>query len=56
MGAGSCTTASYFIIMECLDGEDLEHLEGRQGALPLSRVQQLLQPVAEALSYAWEKL
>lgn len=48
-------TASYFIIMECLDGEDLEHYLGRQGALPLSRVQQLLQPVAEALSYAWEK-
>lgn len=48
-------TASYFIIMECLDGEDLEHYLGRQGALPLSTVQQLLQPVAEALAYAWEK-
>ncbi|KAB8064936.1 protein kinase, partial [Janthinobacterium violaceinigrum] len=48
-------TASYFIIMECLDGEDLEHYLGRQGVLPLSTVQELLQPVAEALSYAWEK-
>ncbi|MGK5080529.1 SUMF1/EgtB/PvdO family nonheme iron enzyme [Janthinobacterium sp. HLX7-2] len=48
-------TASYFIIMECLDGEDLEHYLGRQGALALSTVQQLLHPVAEALSYAWEK-
>ena len=48
-------TASYFIIMECLDGEDLEHYLGRQGALPLATVQQLLHPVAEALAYAWEK-
>ena len=48
-------TASYFIIMECLDGEDLEHYLGRQGALPLATVQELLHPVAEALSYAWEK-
>ena len=48
-------TASYFIIMECLDGEDLEHYLGRQGPLPLEAVQQLLQPVADALSYAWEK-
>ena len=48
-------TASYFIIMECLDGEDLEHYLARQGALPLSAVQQLLHPVAEALAYAWEK-
>ena len=29
-------TASYFIIMECLDGEDLEHYLAREGALPLS--------------------
>src|SRR5450830_1754488 len=48
-------TASYFIIMECLDGEDLEHYLAREGPLPLARVQQLLHPVAEALSYAWEK-
>src|SRR5471032_2621175 len=48
-------TASYFIIMECLDGEDLEHYLAREGRLPLATVQQLLHPVAEALSYAWEK-
>ena len=48
-------TASYFIIMECLDGEDLEHYLGRHGALPLATVQELLRPVADALSYAWEK-
>ena len=48
-------TSSYFIIMECLDGEDLEHYLGRQGPLPLAAVQELLQPVADALSYAWEK-
>ena len=48
-------TASYFIIMECLDGEDLEHFLAREGRLALPAVQQLLAPVAEALSYAWEK-
>ena len=48
-------TASYFIIMECLDGEDLEHYLGGKGPLPLAAVQELLQPVADALSYAWEK-
>ena len=48
-------TSSYFIIMECLDGEDLEHYLARQGPLALAAVQQLLQPVADALSYAWEK-
>ena len=36
-------TSSYFIIMECLDGEDLEHYLGRQGPLPLAAVQALLQ-------------
>ena len=48
-------TSSYFIIMECLDGEDLEHYLGRQGPLPLAAVQALLRPVADALAYAWEK-
>lgn len=48
-------TASYFIIMECLDGEDLEHFLAREGRLALPAVQQLLAPVAEALAYAWEK-
>lgn len=48
-------TASYFIIMECLEGEDLDSLLAREGALPLERVMQLLAPVAEALQYAWDK-
>jgi formylglycine-generating enzyme required for sulfatase activity len=48
-------TASYFIIMECLDGEDLDSLLAREGPLPLARVQELLEPVGEALQYAWDK-
>jgi formylglycine-generating enzyme required for sulfatase activity len=48
-------TASYFIIMECLEGEDLDSLLAREGALPLDTVQDLLTPVADALQYAWDK-
>ena len=48
-------TASYFIIMECLEGEDLDHYLSQHGALALETIQQLLLPVADALSYAWEK-
>ena len=48
-------TASYFIIMECLEGEDLDSLLGREGRLPLERVLALLEPVADALDYAWDK-
>jgi formylglycine-generating enzyme required for sulfatase activity/serine/threonine protein kinase len=48
-------TASYFIIMEYLDGEDLDRLLAREGKLPLARVGQLLAPVAAALDYAWDK-
>jgi len=48
-------TASYFVIMECLEGEDLESLLAREGALPLARTLALLRPVAEALDYAWER-
>ncbi|MES2317408.1 MAG: SUMF1/EgtB/PvdO family nonheme iron enzyme [Pseudomonadota bacterium] len=48
-------TASYFIIMECLEGEDLDSVLAREGALPLERVQELLAPVANALQYAWDK-
>jgi formylglycine-generating enzyme required for sulfatase activity len=48
-------TASYFIIMECLEGEDLDSLLAREGTLALARVQQLLAPVGEALKYAWDK-
>jgi formylglycine-generating enzyme required for sulfatase activity len=48
-------TASYFIIMECLEGEDLDSLLAREGPLPFARVQELLAPVAGALQYAWHK-
>jgi formylglycine-generating enzyme required for sulfatase activity len=48
-------TASYFIIMECLDGEDLDSLLAREGPLGLERTLALLRPVAEALDYAWER-
>lgn len=48
-------TSSYFIIMECLEGEDLDSVLAREGSLPLNRVQSLLAPVAEALDYAWAK-
>ena len=48
-------TASYFIIMECLEGEDLDSLLAREGPLAIERVQELLAPVADALQYAWDK-
>ncbi|MDQ1812945.1 SUMF1/EgtB/PvdO family nonheme iron enzyme [Massilia sp. CCM 9210] len=48
-------TSSYFIIMECLEGEDLDSLLAREGPLSLARVQELLAPVSDALQYAWEK-
>ncbi|MGJ9419544.1 bifunctional serine/threonine-protein kinase/formylglycine-generating enzyme family protein [Massilia sp. CMS3.1] len=48
-------TSSYFVIMECLEGEDLESLLAREGALPLGRTLDLLRPVAAALDYAWER-
>jgi formylglycine-generating enzyme required for sulfatase activity len=48
-------TSSYFIIMECLEGEDLESLLAREGKLGLARALQLLRPVAAALDHAWER-
>ncbi len=48
-------TASYFIIMECLEGEDLDSVLAREGPLALDQVQELLAPVADALHYAWHK-
>jgi len=48
-------TGSYFIIMECLDGEDLDSLLLREGPLDLARTLALLAPVADALEYAWER-
>ncbi|MET3133289.1 formylglycine-generating enzyme required for sulfatase activity [Oxalobacteraceae bacterium GrIS 1.11] len=48
-------TSSYFIIMECLEGEDLDHYLSAHGPLAPDTVQQLLRPVADALQYAWDK-
>jgi formylglycine-generating enzyme required for sulfatase activity len=48
-------TASYFIIMECLEGEDLDSLLARTGPFSLARVDQLLGPIGRALGYAWER-
>lgn len=48
-------TSSYFIIMEYLEGEDLDAVLARESRLPLDRVLALLDPVAGALDYAWGK-
>lgn len=48
-------TGSYFIIMECLDGEDLDALLARAGRLDLEPALEVLAPVAAALDYAWER-
>jgi len=48
-------TGSFFLIMECLEGEDLDSLLAREGRLPFERVLALIEPVAAALDYAWDK-
>ncbi|WP_306393619.1 bifunctional serine/threonine-protein kinase/formylglycine-generating enzyme family protein [Telluria beijingensis] len=48
-------TASFFLIMEYLEGEDLDAVLAREQRLPLDRVLALLDPVADALDYAWDK-
>ena len=48
-------TSSYFVIMECLEGEDLDQLLASQGCLSLERTLELLEPLAHALDYAWDK-
>lgn len=48
-------TASYFIIMECLEGLDLDAWLAQNGPVPLEQVERLLRPVAHALQYAWDK-
>jgi formylglycine-generating enzyme required for sulfatase activity len=48
-------TASYFVIMEYLEGEDLDHLLARDGPVSLERALALLAPVAQALDYAWDR-
>jgi len=47
-------TGSYFIIMECLEGEDLDALLAREGRLGLERALDLLAPLADALEHAWQ--
>ena len=48
-------TASFFLIMEYLEGEDLDAVLARETRLPLERVLTLLDPVAAALDYAWQR-
>lgn len=48
-------TSSYFIIMECLEGEDLDAWLARHGRADLAAIERLLRPVAAALAYAWER-
>lgn len=48
-------TGSVFLIMEYLDGEDLDAVIKRTGGLALDRACALLEPVAQALDYAWTR-
>ncbi|HEX8606276.1 MAG TPA: SUMF1/EgtB/PvdO family nonheme iron enzyme [Pseudoduganella sp.] len=48
-------TASYFIIMECLDGQDLDAWLEQHGPVPFGEVERILRPVASALQYAWDR-
>ncbi|SDF63109.1 MULTISPECIES: SUMF1/EgtB/PvdO family nonheme iron enzyme [unclassified Duganella] len=48
-------TSSYFIIMEYLEGQDLDAYLAEQGTLSLESVYKLLSPIGEALQYAWDK-
>lgn len=48
-------TNSYFIIMEYLDGQDLENYLTRHTRCTLKQVLDMLSPVADALDYAWAR-
>jgi formylglycine-generating enzyme required for sulfatase activity len=48
-------TASYFIIMEYLDGQDLDAWLKEHGPVPFGEVERILRPVASALQYAWDR-
>ena len=48
-------TSSYFIIMECLEGQDLDAWLAQHGTVDPERIEALLRPVAHALDYAWDK-
>ena len=47
--------ATFFIVMEKLEGPDLSHIIEKEGALDHSRVRSILKQVAEALDYAHSK-
>lgn len=48
-------TSSYFIIMECLEGQDLDAWLTEHGKATPVQVERMLRPVADALQYAWDK-
>ncbi|WP_028102422.1 SUMF1/EgtB/PvdO family nonheme iron enzyme [Pseudoduganella violaceinigra] len=48
-------TSSYFIIMECLEGQDLDAWLEEHGKATPAQVERMLRPVAAALQYAWDK-
>ncbi|MCE3261485.1 MAG: serine/threonine protein kinase [Pseudoduganella sp.] len=48
-------TSSYFIIMECLEGQDLDAWLAANGKATPAQVERMLRPVADALQYAWDK-
>ncbi|WP_374582800.1 SUMF1/EgtB/PvdO family nonheme iron enzyme [Pseudoduganella sp.] len=48
-------TSSYFIIMECLEGQDLDAWLAEHGKATPAQVERMLRPVADALQYAWDK-
>jgi len=48
-------TSSYFIIMECLEGQDLDAWLAEHGHATPGQVEKMLRPVANALQYAWDK-
>ncbi len=48
-------TSCYFIIMECLEGQDLDAWLAEHGKATPAQVLQMLRPVAAALQYAWDK-
>lgn len=48
-------TSSYFIIMECLEGQDLDAWLAAHGKASPAQVERMLRPVADALQYAWDK-
>jgi serine/threonine protein kinase len=48
-------SGSYFIIMEYLDGQDLDSYLAQRGPCTLAQILGALTPVAHALNYAWDR-